>query len=566
MMRHISVVAATVLVAVAGHTQTVVSESSPGDSSAIFSGVYTSTFSESIFSPCDVPGIGSGWSLRFRNARDGRFLRARYGAGSSTLIHFIRVRGRVSGAGHYGLGFQTREIVVDSVLGIEERLRPCVSYEDVLQPWETIKSSGAPIIGAAVRDDKSLVALLDREGFINVWSTSSGELIKRFPSEDEGSLKGVARVEMEFDRDGKRLAMGGVDGVIRVWNPLTATRISAFAAIDSAPGTVAGRRMVARSGGLTFNRSGTLLASMNFGRVAIWSTVTGKRVGTFDGREARRFLFIGDSSFIASADSGVMNIYPRLGAEPIWRIRSAVRQVDVMERSPDGRWLVVKSAGDTAYVWSLRDGQPGAMVVMPHGYMPDALAFSPDGKTIATAGGGSALYVWDMKTGQPLRSFRNYRGPVFKAWFTADGRSLVSWEMGDTILRIAHLEPNATSPVQTNPGSVVWSARWHPGGSLGSISGFVRDSARRAIVGADVWIFDGDRPGSAPIGKTSTNAAGRFLLQQIKVPHVIVRAAKQGFTPQEQYVHLPDDEADASIDLKADRSSGGAHDGSVKSK
>jgi WD40 repeat protein len=309
-----------------------------------------------------------------------------------------------------------------------------------------------------------------------------------------------------------------------------------------------------------------MLASTIFNKVAIWSTVTGKRVGTFDGRETRRFLFIGDSSFIANADSGVLNIYPRRGAEPIWRIRSPVRQVDVMERSPDNRWLVVKSSGDTAYVWSLPDGQPGAMVVMPHGYVPDALAFSPDGHTIATAGGGSALYVWDMRTGQPLRSFRNYRGLVLKAWFTGDGKSLVSWEMGDTILRIAHLEPNTASPVQTNPGSVVWSARWHPGGPLGSISGFVRDSAHRAIVGADVWIFDGDRPGSAPIGKTSTNAAGRFLLQRIKAPHVIVRAAKQGFTPQEQYVHLPDDEADASIDLKADRSSGGAHDGIVKSK
>jgi WD40 repeat protein len=553
-MKNISALIAIVLVAVPAQAQTVVSKSLPADSSAIFIGAYTSTSSESIFSPCEVPGIGSGWSLRFRNAQDARFLRAGQGYGNSTLVHFIRVRGRVSGMGHYGLGFQTREIVVDSVLGIEEMPSPCVTYEDVAQPW-TIKSSGAPIIGAAEREDRGLVALLDREGFINVWSTRTGERIKQFPSEDGGNLRGVLRVEMEFNSDGSRLAMGGVDGVIRVWNPLTATRISGFAAIDTAPGTVSGRRMLAQTHGLAFNRSGTLLASMYFGKVAIWSTVTGRRVGTFEGSETRRFLFIGDSSFIASADHGAMDIYPRVGAEPIWRIRSPVRQLDVMERSPDGRWLVVGSCCDTAYVWSLRDGAPSAMLVMPHAYGADAFAFSPDGKSIATAGRSSALYLWDVGTGQPLRSIRNYRNSVLKAWFTGDGKSIVSWEYGDTILRIVHIEPNATSPVEASPAAFVWSPHWIPGGSLGSVSGFVRDSARKAIVGADIWIFDGDHPGSAPIGKTSTNAAGRFLLQRIMVPHVTVRAGKPGFTTQERYVHLPAEEADASIDLEADLSS-----------
>jgi hypothetical protein len=555
-MKNISALAAIVL-AVPAQAQTVVSRSQAADSSAIFSGAYTSTAGESIFSPCDVPGIGGGWSLRFTNAHDARFLRAPNGVGESTLTHFIRVRGRVSGRGHYGLGFQTREIVVDSVLGIEETLRPCASYGDVAQPWGMIKSSGAPIIGAAVREDKGLVALLDREGFINVWSTTTGRRIKQFPSEDKGNLRGVVQVEMDFNGDGSLLAMGGVDGVIRVWNPITGTRISAFAAIDTAPAAVSGRRTVARTHGLTFNRSGTLLASPFFGKVAIWSAVTGKRVGTFEGRQTRRFLFIGDSSFIASADNGAMDIYPRLGAEPIWRIRNPVRQIDMMERSPDGRWLVVASCCDTAYVWSLRDGQPSAMVVMPHTYGADAFAFSPDGNSIATAGGSSALYLWDVRTGQPLRSIRNYRSSVLKAWFTGDGKSIVSWEWDDTILRIVHIEPNTTIPVETSPAAIVWSRHRIPGGSLGSISGFVRDSARKAIVGADIWIFDGDRPGSAPIGKTSTNAAGRFLLQRISVPHVTVRAGKPGFTTQERYVHLPAEEADGSVDLKADPSSPG---------
>ena len=96
------------------------------DSPVVYSGVYASTFNESIFSPCNVRGIGSGWWLRFANERDGVFLQYQYGAaGMPKLSHFIRVRGRVSPPGHYGLGFSAREIVWQLELpGVTTRRNP----------------------------------------------------------------------------------------------------------------------------------------------------------------------------------------------------------------------------------------------------------------------------------------------------------------------------------------------------------------------------------------------------------------------------------------------------------
>ncbi len=94
------------------------------------------------------------------------------------------------------------------------------------------------------------------------------------------------------------------------------------------------------------------------------------------------------------------------------------------------------------------------------------------------------------------------------------------------------------------------------GASLGSMVGFVRNSAGEAIVGAEVSIFDGDHPGSAALATTSTDAAGRFLLQAIKVPHVVVRAWKRGFAAKTGYTHLPAHEVDASFELRPDASPG----------
>ncbi|MEP6551157.1 MAG: carboxypeptidase regulatory-like domain-containing protein, partial [Gemmatimonadales bacterium] len=464
-----------------------------------------------------------------------------------------------------GLGFQTREIVVDSVLEIKETLQPCASYEDLPQPWTAIEPSGSRIIGVAVADDRVMVAVMDLEGIISVWNTRQARLVKRFPSEESGNLIGGWRIPMEFSHDGKRLAVAGADGVVRLWNPLTGQRIWWFPPIDTVAGSSRGRKVPAMSAGFEFNQSGTLLASMVAGKVAFWSTVSGKRVGTFkEGYWTSKLLFLGDSSFIASADSGRMKIYPRLGAPSLWTVRIPVTQFNLMSRSPDGRWLVVKSYTDTAYLWSLSEGQLAKVIAMPQGSFEGVMAFSPDGGTVATLSGANGLYLWDTKTGQPVRSFQKLGFGVQKAWFTADGRSIVTYAIRDTVFRVVHLDLPvngfgarvAAEPVQAFWGGNSWAPPRTPDGSLGSIAGFVRDSAKKAIVGAEVEIFDGEHPGSASLATTSTNAAGRFLLQAIKVPHVTVRAWKRGFAAKTGYAHLPAEEAGVSFELSPDRAPG----------
>ena len=377
------------------------------DSSSIYSGIYASSFQESTFSPCDVQGIGSGWSLRFRNPRDGAFLQYQFAsAGMPAITHFIRVRGRVSESGHYGLGFQLREIVVDSVLEMSESPQPCISYEEIPRPWKPVQSNRSQILGFAMSRDNSRVALFDVDGSIGIWNTRSGRLLRRMRSGDKSNFSPGSYMPMEFSPNGKRLAVGGSDAVVRVWNTVNGKRVLTLAAPDSFPPNHHGQR-IAPISVLNFNRSGTILAAAPSAATRLWSMRDGKLLGMqLEGFNAK-FLFLGDTAFIAGSDSGVLKIYPRLGDQPKRRIDTGLRSFQLLDRSADGRWLIAKSWADTAYLWSLSDGQLRGKFAIPGFSFRPNIAFSPDGKTIAIPA-LDGLYLWETATGKPIRSFQNY--------------------------------------------------------------------------------------------------------------------------------------------------------------
>src|SRR5438105_3578931 len=351
--------------------------------------------------------------------------------------------------------------------------------------------------------------------------------------------------------------MGGVDGVTRVWNPTTGERIWELAATDTMPWTSGnGNKVIGRSERLDFNRSGTLLASRIGERIAIWSMESGKRIGTIKAsRLPPTLAFIDDSSFVASGDSGVLEIYSRPGAAPIWKVKTPLQSLTRIEPTSDGRWLILKGTGDTAFLWSLTDGRIAQEFALPYWSGMGAFAISPDGKTFAATGGAGGLFVWDIKTGKPMRSFQKVQPTVFKAWFTADGRSIVTQAWSDSVLRIVDLDGRTAVPTQARWGAYNWQPTpLPPGRVLGSVVGFVRDSANKPIAGADIAIFDGNRPGSAPLARTSTNAGGHYLLQNVKVPHVTVRVMMRGFAPDVGYAHLPAEMGQVDFVLKPVRS------------
>lgn len=65
--------------------------------------------------------------------------------------------------------------------------------------------------------------------------------------------------------------------------------------------------------------------------------------------------------------------------------------------------------------------------------IPHIFAWSPDSLTLYSAG-SSTVYAWDVQTGQPLRQLNGFSGRVTAVTWSADGRSVISYQGNNLVV------------------------------------------------------------------------------------------------------------------------------------
>ncbi|HEV7388798.1 MAG TPA: carboxypeptidase regulatory-like domain-containing protein [Gemmatimonadaceae bacterium] len=522
-----------------------------------YAGVYISTQDEDYFAPCGIAGAGEGWSLRFRDHEPQAPFLNKVTAirGYAPLTHFIRVRGRLGPPGSYNIGFQTRELAVDSVLDVRETLEPCRGF-GVPAAWTGFRQRIRGSRAFALSNDRRLVAMMDEQRQISIWSTAIGELVSRLSSSDKGD-QDFSSGPIAFSADAQLLAVGGSDGIVRVWRIRERKKVFSLALKDSATVAAEMARIPPRPelGGwrpppppnsytsardLVFNKRGTMLATSNLFSSIVWSMKTGEKIAEFPlGNDfRRRIFFLGDDGLIMTADSGRMIIRSNLNAPPVTRPGTRAPWTEHVTMSPDGRTLAVSSWADSVYLWSTREG-PGRVLHVP-AFVTGVMAFSPDGRMIAVAGGMFGLYVYNTRTGAPVTSFHNFPGALTGAWFSADGKSIITLSSFDDRFRVVYIDPRArpsAEPIFDDSLTATLPLGPPPSTSPRTIGGTVTGPKQRAVAGASVEISDGEAPDSV-IARTTTSAGGYFSFNGIRFRHVLIRVRAPGFATGVKYIHV----------------------------
>jgi WD40 repeat protein/serine/threonine protein kinase len=277
--------------------------------------------------------------------------------------------------------------------------------------------------------------------------------------------------------DGRRLATGGSEGTVKIWDAVTGRALAILSGHTGAVRSVAwspdGRRLASAGQDAT---------------VKIWDLEKGGITTLTDHRKAVDCLtWSPDAQRLASGSlDGTVKIWNPVSGANV-RTFNAGNQVFSLSWASDGSRLVAAGSGSLLKCWEVSTGREIWSLPSHYEGQVETVAWSPDGRQVATGGYDNSVSFRDAATGTNLISFWDNHNPILSVAWSPDGTRLASATSGDGRIAIRDVQ---------NGGRVFQDFRGH----LGSVRCVCwrPDGGRIASASADgtvkVWDVNGGNP------------------------------------------------------------------------
>ncbi|MFL5327460.1 MAG: WD40 repeat domain-containing serine/threonine protein kinase [Gemmataceae bacterium] len=261
-----------------------------------------------------------------------------------------------------------------------------------------------------------------------------------------------AVASVDFNPDGKSIAMSAEDGSVRLWNR----------ADGSIAGTFSAHKGPAWATSFAPNKS-KLATVGEDGYVRVWTLPELQAAGEFPTFTSMRTVeFMPDSSMVVtgSHDGDVqlwdVTVNPLESKKTIKAHAGVVYAVAV---TSDGATIASAGSDKMIKLWDAASGRQ--RLPLPEQAGPIyCLAFSPDNLMLASAGWDSTVRLWNVATGEAIGEFTGHTDDVQSIAFSPDGRHVVSggldkavkvWEIGKPSAVATFHSPSFVHSVQFSP-------------------------------------------------------------------------------------------------------------------
>src|SRR6516165_4850818 len=228
------------------------------------------------------------------------------------------------------------------------------------------------------------------DGTVTLWNTADGKLLRMFEwrrSAFEWQRSEIASVA--FDPAGRRLASGSANGAVHLWDTASGELLYAFPRQSGSIASVA------------FHPTGHMLASgADDGTVNLWNATDGKLLRTFRGPRGEVVSVIFDPTghilARATADGTVIlwdildGTVPRLFEKYFFPVSS-------VDFEPNGRMLAIGSLDNTVKLWDVPSSKLRRILEGHRGSVV-ALSFHQSRPLFATMGWDDTIRIWSSET------------------------------------------------------------------------------------------------------------------------------------------------------------------------